>query len=83
MVEETSEKMIRTSITLPESLKRKMDEKGLNWSAIIRATIRRKLDNEQDKNIVEAILLNEKLRRRAPKGWDSAEEIRRWRNRRQ
>ena len=79
---ETSEKMVRTTITLPASLKKKMDERDLNWSAIVRAAIRRELDNEPRKNVVEALLLNEKLRRKAPEGWDSAEEIRRWRNRR-
>jgi len=82
MSEETSEKMVRTTITLPASLKKEMAEKELNWSAIIRAAIKRELDSENEKNVVEAVLLNEKLRRRAPKGWDSAEEIRRWRNRR-
>jgi len=79
---ETSEKMVRTTITLPASLKKEMDERDLNWSAIVRAAIRRELDNEPRKNVVEALLLNEKLRRKAPEGWDSAEEIRRWRNRR-
>jgi len=82
MVKKSSEKMVRTTITLPESLKKKMDEKGLNWSAVIRAAIRRELDSEREKGVVEAVLLNEKLRRRAPEGWDSAEEIRRWRSRR-
>jgi post-segregation antitoxin (ccd killing protein) len=82
MGDETSEKMVRTTITLPASMKREMDERGLNWSAVLRAAIRRELDNERRKNVVEAVLLNERLRRKAPEGWDSAEEIRRWRDRR-
>lgn len=82
MVEEASEKLVRTSIAIPASLKKEMEDSGLNWSAILRDAIRRNLENERQKNVVEAILINEKLRRKAPEGWDSAEEIRRWRDRR-
>jgi hypothetical protein len=81
-VEEASEKLVRTSIAIPVSLKKEMEDSGLNWSAILRDAIRRNLENERQKNVVEAILINEKLRRKAPEGWDSAEEIRRWRDRR-
>ena len=82
MTEEASEKLVRTSIAIPASLKKEMEESGLNWSAVLRDAIRRNLDNERRKNVVEAILITEKLRRKAPEGWDSAEEIRRWRDRR-
>ncbi len=82
MVEETPEKLVRTSITIPASLKKEMEESGLNWSAVLRDAIRRSLDNERRKNVVDAILITERLRRRAPEGWDSAEEVRRWRERR-
>ena len=34
------------------------------------------------KKIQEAARSIDKLRRKAPKGWDSAEEIRKWRDRR-
>lgn len=81
-MEEASEKLVRTSIAIPASLKKEMEDSGLNWSAILRDAIRRNLENERQKNVVEAILINEKLRRKAPEGWDSAEEIRRWRDRR-
>lgn len=81
-MEEASEKLVRTSIAIPVSLKKEMEDSGLNWSAILRDAIRRNLENERQKNVVEAILINEKLRRKAPEGWDSAEEIRRWRDRR-
>jgi len=37
---------------------------------------------EHEKNVVEAVLINEKLRGKAPKGWDSTEVIRAWRSRR-
>ncbi len=35
-----------------------------------------------ERNVAEAVLLNERLRRKAPSGWDSARVIREWRGRR-
>ncbi len=77
-----SDKMARTSISLPESLKRQMDAAGVNWSAYLREVILQRVKQEDERNIAEAVLLNEKLRRKAPKGWDSTRVIRYWRNRR-
>ena len=37
---------------------------------------------EEGRNLVEALLINERLRRRAPRGWDSADVVRSWRRRR-
>lgn len=75
-------KMVRTSVAIPESLKREMSKVDINWSAVIREAIRRRLNYEHEKNVIEAVLINEKLRRKAPEGWDSAKVIRIWRNRR-
>ncbi len=77
-----SGKMARTSISLPENLKRQMDAAGVNWSAYLREAIAHRLEQETEKNVAEALLLNEKLRRKAPKDWDSARVIRSWRERR-
>ncbi len=77
-----SEKMARTSISLPEPLKRQMDAAGVNWSAYLREAIAQRLKQESERNVAEAVLLNEKLRRKAPKGWDSAKVIRYWRDKR-
>ncbi len=74
--------MARTSISLPENLKRQMDAAGVNWSAYLREAIAHRLEQETEKNVAEALLLNEKLRRKAPKDWDSARVIRSWRERR-
>ena len=74
--------MARTSISLPGSLKRQMDAAGVNWSAYLREVISQRVKQESERNVAEAVLLNEKLRRRAPKGWDSTRVIRDWRNRR-
>lgn len=41
-----------------------------------------KLNEEEKKNIVEVLLINEKLKRRAPNGWDSTEVIKSWRRQR-
>lgn len=79
---EQSEKMVRTSVTIPESMKEEMDRFEVNWSAVVREAIRRKLEGEYEKNVIEAVLINEKLRRKAPKGWDSTEVIKSWRSRR-
>ncbi len=41
-----------------------------------------KLEEEDKKNIAEALLLNEKLRRKTPEHWDSTEVIKKWRKKR-
>jgi len=53
--------------------------KHVNWSEVIRESIRKKIEEENGRNIAEAVLLNEKLRKPAPKGWDSVKVIRGWR----
>jgi len=77
-----SEKMVRTSVTIPESMKQEMERVDANWSAVVREAIRRKLEWEHEKDTVEAVLINEKLKRKAPEGWDSTRVIRAWRSRR-
>jgi Arc/MetJ-type ribon-helix-helix transcriptional regulator len=78
-----SEKMTRTSISLPEELKEEMDAaSNVNWSAFLREAISNRLKYETERNIAEALLLNEKLRRKASRGWDSTKVIRYWRDKR-
>ena len=76
------EKMVRTSVTIPKSMKEEMEKVDVNWSAVAREAIRRKLEWEHERDIIEAVLITEKLRRRAPEGWDSTKVIRAWRSRR-
>jgi len=78
----SSEKMIRTSVTVPESMKAEMDKVSVNWSAVVREAIRHELELGHESGTIEAVLINEKLRRKAPESWDSTKEIRAWRNRR-
>ena len=66
----------------PQIKKRMRRYNYINWSEVVRKAILEKLEEEEKKNIAEALLLNEKLRRRAPKGWSSTEVIRRWRRQR-
>ncbi len=77
-----SGKMTRTSISIPGALKRQMDAAGVNWSAYLREVISQRIKQEEERNVAEAVLLNERLRRKAPIGWDSARVIREWRGRR-
>jgi len=74
--------MVRTSVTVPESLKEEMDKTDTNWSAVVREAIRLRLRHEREKDVAEAVLINERLRRKAPEGWDSSEVIRFWRGKR-
>ncbi len=76
------QKMTRTSVTVPSSLKKEMDRVDVNWSAVVREAIRRRLEYGRERDLSEAVLLNEKLRRKAPEGWDSAKVIRFWRSER-
>jgi len=42
----------------------------------------RRIKQKGAMNVTEAVLLNEKLRRKAPNGWESGRVIREWRGRR-
>ncbi len=77
-----SGKMARTSISLPGGLKREMDRVEVNWSAFLRQAIEKRLEYEEERDVAEAVLINERLRRKAPKGWDSGRVVRAWRDRR-
>jgi len=70
------------SVRVDKETKRKMDVyKHINWSEVIREAIKEKLRSEE-RNLARAILLNEKLRKKAPEGWDSVRMIRFWREHR-
>ncbi|MEM1523378.1 MAG: hypothetical protein QXU69_10135 [Thermofilaceae archaeon] len=47
----------------------------MNQSEVLRQAIDRVLEEERDPAL--AVLLNERIRKRAPEGWDSAEFLRR------
>jgi Arc/MetJ-type ribon-helix-helix transcriptional regulator len=71
------------SVRVDDSLRRKMRKlRHVNWSEVIRSAIRERMRLELSENVAEAVLLNEKLRRKPKKGWESWKEIRKWRDRR-
>ena len=48
----------------------------------MREAIAAKLKEQEGKNLARAVVLNEALRRKAKKGWNSVEVIRYWREKR-
>lgn len=77
------------SIRVDEQLKRRMERlRHVNWSEVIRGAISTKIrEEEQRERSVDPQLLlraksnTDRLRRPSP-GWNSTEEIRKWRNQR-
>jgi len=65
----------------PEIKKRMRKYSHINWSEVVRQAILARLREEERRSLAEALLINEELRRKAPKGWDSARVIREWRER--
>jgi len=76
-----TEKLVRTTITLPMSLKEKMNRVEANWSEEIREMIRQRIEEEGEADMAEAVILNERVKRRAPKDWNSLSVIKQWRRR--
>ena len=76
------DKLVRTTITLPASLKEKMERTDTNWSEAIREMIAQRLEEEGREGMAEAVILNERIRRPAPKGWSAEKVIKEWRRRR-
>jgi len=75
------EKLVRTTITLPASLKEKMDQIDANWSEEIREMIGQRIEEEGSTDMAEAVILTERVKREAPKGWDALTVIKQWRKR--
>jgi Arc/MetJ-type ribon-helix-helix transcriptional regulator len=71
------------TIRVDEETRRRMKEfRHINWSSVIREAIKRRLEEEAGRNLAKAVLITERLRTKAPEGWDSTEVIRYWRSRR-
>jgi len=62
-------------------LKEKVAKLYENWSQTIREMIRQRIEEEGEMDMAEAIILNEKVRRPAPKGWSSLQVIKQCRRR--
>ena len=71
------------SVRVSDEIKKRMDRlRHINWSEVIRRAIVKTLEEEEGRNLAKAVLLNEKIRKRAPEGWSSVEAIRYWREHR-
>jgi metal-responsive CopG/Arc/MetJ family transcriptional regulator len=82
----TKETLVRTTITIPAPLKKKMSKVNTNRSEVIREMISQRLEEEGDDENrgnaqAEAVILNEKAKREAPKNWNSQSMIKQWRTR--
>lgn len=75
----TKGKLVRTTITIPEYLKEKMSHANTNWSEVVREMISQRLEEEGQPNMAEAVILNERVKRSAPIGWNSLRVIKQWR----
>ena len=66
-----------------EETKKKMNRMThVNWSSVLRDAIDRKLAQESNRNLAKAVLINDKVMKKARPGWDSVEVIRYWREHR-
>lgn len=75
--------MSTVSARISKELKKRMEELNhVNWSEVVREAIREKIKAEQEQNLAKAVLLNERVRKKAPEGWKSEEVIRKWREQR-
>lgn len=71
------------SVRIDTELKKEMDKlKRLNWSEVIRKAIKKEIQNEREKNLAKAILINEKIFKKAPEDFNSVELIRHFREER-
>ncbi len=69
--------MTTVSVRIPDKMKKEMDKHSeINWSEVLRQAIKKKLKNQRKPNQIRAVLINERIRKQAPEGWDSTEFIR-------
>ncbi len=73
----------KISVRIDPELKKQMEKHAhLKWSEIIRQAIRRRLDQEMEKNLAKAVLLNEKVRKKGSEAINTVEIIRKFREER-
>ena len=74
--------MTTVSVRIPDELKKEMEmHPAINWSEVLRQAIHHKLNNQNESNLVKAVLLNERIRKNAPKEWDTTDFIQKDRRR--
>ncbi len=71
------------SVRIDEKMKKTMESmKHINWSEILRQAITRTIQNEYEHDMARAVLLNDKIKKKAPDGFNSVDIIRRFREER-
>jgi Arc/MetJ-type ribon-helix-helix transcriptional regulator len=69
--------MSTISVRIDENLKKSMESLNyINWSEILRQAIMKVIQNERQRDMAKAVLLNDQVRKKAPKGFDSVKIIR-------
>ena len=69
------------TVRVDDETKARMERlEGVNWSQVLRERIFEVLDRESRKNRIEALRSIDRLRRKAPPGWDSTAFIRKMRD---
>jgi hypothetical protein len=64
-------------VKISSELKKKMKRyTQINWSEIMRKAVEREIENQTEKNIAKAVLINEEIRKKAPEDYDSVNIIR-------
>lgn len=72
--------MSNISVRINDTLKNQMDKlPHLNWSEIIRTSIRDTITVEKERNLAKAVLLNERVRRKVNNGVNTTDIIRKFR----
>ncbi|MCS4539828.1 MAG: hypothetical protein HYU03_03950 [Thaumarchaeota archaeon] len=75
------ESMSIITVRVDRQTKKKMEQfKDVNWSEVVRKAIREKIEGTRRSNLALAVLLNERIRLKAPMGYNSTSVIREWRD---
>ncbi|MEW6069828.1 MAG: hypothetical protein AB1485_04360, partial [Candidatus Thermoplasmatota archaeon] len=62
--------MVTISVRVDEELLKEMRKlPHINWSEVVRNALRERAEREKVRDIVRAITVTEKLRKKAKKGW--------------
>jgi hypothetical protein len=71
------------TVRVDEETKKKMSRmRQVNWSSVLREAINRKIREESNRDLARAVLVTDKVRKKAPPNWSSTEVIRYWREHR-
>ena len=75
--------MSKISVRVDDDLKEQMNKHSeLNWSEIIRNHIKEVIKEKKEKNLARPVLMTQKLRKKAPEGFNTTNVIRKFRDKR-